>query len=87
MMRIEEERKAALVEGLRGFFLERFDEQISAFRAEEVLDYVIAAVGPQVYNQAVDDARRYMLEKLEDLDGEVHQPELEGGRPSDAQER
>jgi uncharacterized protein (DUF2164 family) len=74
-IRIDEARRERLVVGLRGFFLEQFDQELSTFRAEMILDHVLAAVGPQVYNQAVQDARRFMLQKLEDLEGDVHEPE------------
>lgn len=72
---LDPDRRQRLVAGLQGFFLESFDEELSAFRAEQVLDHMLDTLGPQVYNQAVQDARRFMKEKLDDLDGEVHQPE------------
>lgn len=72
---IEPERRADLVSKLQGFFREEYDEGLSSFRAEGLVDFFLEAVGPPVYNQAVQDARRYMLGKLEDLDGEVHEPE------------
>ncbi len=72
---LDPERRERLVGSLRGFFLETFDEDLSPFRAEQVLDHVLETAGPQVYNQAVQDARRFMMQKLEDLEGDVHEPE------------
>ncbi len=74
-LELNEARREALVSRLRGFYLEEFDEDLSAFRAEQVLDFFLEALGPQVYNQAVDDARGFMLRKLDDLEGEVYEPE------------
>ena len=71
---LSEERRAELVLRLQGFFLEQFEEQLSEFRAEHLLDFVLEAVGPQVYNQAVQDARAVMQRKLDDLEGEVWMP-------------
>lgn len=71
---LSEERRAELVLRLRGFFLEQFEEELSEFRAEHLLDFVLEAMGPQVYNQAVQDARAFMQRKLEDLEGEVWMP-------------
>ena len=68
-------RQRRLVEQIQAFHRERFEEELSSFRAAEILEFVLAAVGPQVYNQAVQDARKYMQEKLEDLDGEVYAPD------------
>jgi len=69
-------RREQLVRRLQGFFLEEFDEELSAFRSEQMLDFFLEALGPQVYNQAVQDARGFMLRKLDDLDGEVREPEV-----------
>ncbi len=74
-VRIDEPRRAALVARLRGFFLEEFDEELSTFRAEQVLDFFLETLGPQVYNQAVQDARGFMQQKLDDLDGDLYMPE------------
>ncbi len=74
-IQLDEERREGLVSRLRGFYQHEFDEDLSAFRAEQVLDFFLGALGPQVYNQAVEDARGFMLRKLEDLDGEVHEHE------------
>ena len=72
---LDDDRRRQLSERLQAFHRERFDEELSPFRAAEILEFVLAAVGPQVYNQAVQDARKYMQQKLDDLDGDVHAPE------------
>ena len=74
-VKLDDERRAVLVSRLQGFYLQEFDEGLSAFRAEQVLDFFLNALGPQVYNQAVQDARGFMLRVLDDIDGEVHEPE------------
>lgn len=73
---LDDDRRARLAASLRGFYLEDFDEDISEFRAERLLDFFLEALGPQIYNQAVQDARLWMKRKLDDLDGDVHVPEL-----------
>ncbi|MGD2067858.1 MAG: DUF2164 domain-containing protein [Gemmatimonadota bacterium] len=72
---LAEERRGRLVQALQGFYLEEFDEEISPFRAEQLLDFFLGTLGPQVYNQAVQDARGFVLRKLDDLDGEVYASE------------
>lgn len=71
-IRIADERRAELVAGLKGFFKHEFDEDISSFRAEQLLNYFLTTLGPGVYNQAVQDARAYMQSRLDDLEGEVY---------------
>ncbi len=74
-IKMDEARKDELIGQLQAFFLEQFDEELSRFRAEQVLDFALGALGPPIYNQAVQDARVFMQRRLEDLDGEVYEPE------------
>ena len=74
-VKLDDARREGLVSRLQGFYQQEFDEEVSDFRAEQVLDFFLEALGPQVYNQAVQDARGFMLRTLDDIDGEVHEPE------------
>ena len=73
-LRLDDDRRAELIAELQALFLDEFDERLSEFRAERILDHFLASFGPQVYNQAVQDARAYFQQKLDDLDGEVYEP-------------
>ncbi|HKJ02651.1 MAG TPA: DUF2164 domain-containing protein [Longimicrobiales bacterium] len=72
---LDDARKDRLIQGLQGLFRQDFDEELSTFRAEQILDHFLDVLAPQAYNQGVQDARGFMLRKLDDLDGEVHEPE------------
>jgi uncharacterized protein (DUF2164 family) len=74
-VRLSGERRAALVRLLREYFEEHFDEPVSDFRAEGLVDFFVQELGPPVYNQGVRDACAYMQEKLTDVEGEVYEPE------------
>ena len=71
-MKIADERRAQLISELKAFYLTEFDDEISSFRAEQLLDFFLQKLGPAVYNQAVQDARAYMQTRLDDLEGEVY---------------
>jgi len=73
-MTLSDDRRHQLVLGLEGFYLEQFDEELSRFRAEQILDFLLSSLGPPIYNQAVQDARAFMQRKLDELDGEVYAP-------------
>jgi uncharacterized protein (DUF2164 family) len=51
------------------------DEPLSDFRAEALLDFFIAELGPPVYNQGVRDAAGYLQQKLSDIEGDVYERE------------
>lgn len=65
------ERREALCRLVRKKFRTGFDEQLSQFRAGEIVDLMLNAMGPAVYNLAVQDVRAHLQGKLDDLDGEV----------------
>ena len=74
-IRLSEERRTSILAQLTRFYSEEFDEQLSTFRAEQLLGFFIKRLGPAIYNQAVGDARAFMAKKLEDLDAEFYVPE------------
>ncbi len=73
-MTLSDDRRNQLLLGLEGFYLEHFDEELSRFRSEQILDFLLSTLGPPIYNQAVQDARVFMQRKLDELDGEVYAP-------------
>ncbi|MDR0786282.1 MAG: DUF2164 domain-containing protein [Gemmatimonadota bacterium] len=72
---LSEDRRRLLIKEIMAWFQDEYDESLSEFRAQGVLDFFIAALGPAVYNQGVQDARGYLQDKLADLEGEVYEPE------------
>jgi uncharacterized protein (DUF2164 family) len=74
-IRLSAERRAVLLKAVRAHFAEEFDEPISEFRAEGLVDLFVRELGPPVYNQGVRDAAHFVQEKLGDLEGEVYERE------------
>ncbi len=74
-IKLDEDRKSEIVRALMGYFSSEFDEEISEFRAQELVEFMLKQIGPSQYNQAIQDARKYMQEKLEDLDTEFFEPD------------
>ncbi|MCR9194868.1 MAG: DUF2164 domain-containing protein [Hyphomonas sp.] len=69
---LSDDRRARLVGQLQTLFAAEFDETLSEFRAEQILDLMLTTLGPGIYNQAVQDVRAHLQSKLDDLDGEVY---------------
>lgn len=74
-IRLSEERRTDLVESLDRFFENELDLQISEFQASRLIDFLVREMGAPIYNQAIQDARRFLEEKLADLEGEFYEPE------------
>lgn len=72
-IRLSPERRAALLAAIKRYYADEFDEPLSDFRAEGLLDFFVRELGPAVYNQGVRDASGFMQEKLADIEGEVYE--------------
>jgi uncharacterized protein (DUF2164 family) len=74
-VRLSPDRRAVLLESLVAYYATEFDETLSPFRAESLVDFFVKELGPLVYNQGVRDAAAYMQAKLGDIEGEVYERE------------
>ena len=74
-IRLSPERRGNLLTAIKEYFSAEFDEPLSDFRAEALLDFFVRGLGPPVYNQGVRDACSFMQEKLGDIEGDVYERE------------
>ena len=80
-IQLSEERKADILRKLGEMYDHEFDESLSQFRAEQLLEFFMKRLGPCVYNQAIQDARGFMMERLEDLDATFYEKDDTGQHP------
>jgi uncharacterized protein (DUF2164 family) len=74
-IKLSVERRAGLLRAIKEYFSQEFDEPLSDFRAEGLLDFFVRELGPPVYNQGVRDATSFIQEQLTDIEGEVYERE------------
>lgn len=70
-IKLSPDRRAALVRAIKAHFKTEFDDTLSDFRAEALLDFFVRELGPPVYNQGVRDATGYVQNKLADIEGDI----------------
>lgn len=71
-LELTDRRKTQFKGQLQSLFRDEFDEELSEYRAEEILTLAIKTLCPDVYNQAVQDVRAHLQVKLDDLDVEIY---------------
>jgi uncharacterized protein (DUF2164 family) len=74
-IKLSEQRREKIVHALRALFASELEQELSDFQAGLVLDLCVRELGAPVYNQAIQDARGFVQEKLEELEGEFYEPE------------
>ena len=67
-IKLSELQKQQLRQKVIAMFLDDFDEEISDFKANQILDAFIEKLGPEIYNTAIQDMKAYLINQLEDLD-------------------
>ncbi|MCC7299569.1 MAG: DUF2164 family protein [Verrucomicrobia bacterium] len=67
-IKLSPQQKELLRQKLIAMFLDDFDEELSDFKADQILESFIEKLGPAIYNAAIDDMKIYMMHRLEDLD-------------------
>ena len=74
-IKLSEDRKRTVLHALIRFYQEDLDEELSEYQADRILEFLVKELGPPIYNQAIQDARSFVLSKMEDLDAEFYEPD------------
>jgi uncharacterized protein (DUF2164 family) len=73
---ISPEARARAAASVRRYFAEELDEEIGELKAGLFVDYIVAELGPTIYNQAIADARAFFDERAADLAAVSYQAEF-----------
>ncbi|HKW12552.1 MAG TPA: DUF2164 domain-containing protein [Gemmatimonadaceae bacterium] len=65
-----------MLSSIKRYFKEQREEEIGDLQAKLLLDFVLAEIGPSIYNTAITDAQVYLRERVADLDGACFKPEF-----------
>ena len=76
-LKLQKESEKYLLNSIKRFMSENFDEQIGDLKAGLILEFIVKEIGPSIYNQAIIDAQNYIQEKTADLSGAHYEPEFD----------
>ncbi len=68
-------RKQSLT-SIQRYFAEHWDQDIGDLKAGMLLDYILAEIGPSIYNKAIGDAQVYLRDRVADLEGACYEKEF-----------
>ena len=66
-IKLSDERREFMRSKIVEHFDKERDEDLGELASSLILDFFIDELGSDIYNQGVEDAHAYMLDKLEDL--------------------
>jgi uncharacterized protein (DUF2164 family) len=71
-VQLTKEAEKRLLGTIRRFAKDELEVDIGELKASFILDFFLRELAPTVYDQAIEDARRYLQEKADDLPGVLH---------------
>ncbi|GGD55836.1 DUF2164 domain-containing protein [Paenibacillus nasutitermitis] len=71
-VKLPREEKDAIIEQLVDFFREERSEVLGHIGAEQIVDFMLREIAPYVYNRAIEDARKVVLEKSSSIEEELY---------------
>lgn len=66
---LDKDKKKEMTESIKEYFLEERDEEIGDLAATLLLDFIVKELAGEFYNQGIEDAYRYMNDRVEDMLG------------------
>ena len=67
-IKLSPQQKALLRQKLIAMFRDDFEEELSDFKADQILDAFIEKLGPGIYNAAIEEMKLYLMNQIEDID-------------------
>lgn len=72
---LPDDTRTRLAEAIRAYVRDEWDVEIGNLKAGLFVEYLLAQMGPVVYNRAITDAQRHLAAVAAELDLTLHEPE------------
>lgn len=72
ILKLSKEQKDRVIVNIQQYFELERSETIGSIAAEQLLDMMLKELAPYVYNGAISDARKAVLEKMQTLEDELY---------------
>jgi uncharacterized protein (DUF2164 family) len=74
---ISNEARTEVISSMQRYFAENMDEPLGNLAADSLLIFILAEIGPLIYNKAVNDVQDNLQSRISELDIEVHEAEFQ----------
>lgn len=72
MLKMPRERKELLIEQVKRYFAAEHGQEMGNLAAEMALDFFVQTVGPDVYNQAVEECRDALVRGMGAIEDDLY---------------
>lgn len=74
---LTQEVRADAIASIQRYFDQNMEEPIGNIAAGALLGFFLEEIGPVIYNKAVADVQEHLLQRVSELDFEVHEDEFQ----------
>lgn len=74
---LTQEVRADAISSIQRYFDQNMEEPIGNIAAGALLGFFLEEIGPVIYNKAVADVQEHLLQRVSELDFEVHEDEFQ----------
>ncbi|WP_054958055.1 DUF2164 domain-containing protein [Paenibacillus dakarensis] len=71
-MKFPKEQRELLIEQIQEYFEVERGETLGHLAADNMLDFFMAQIGPHVYNQALDDCRQLVTQRMVSIEEDIY---------------
>ncbi|MCQ2211993.1 MAG: DUF2164 domain-containing protein [Paludibacteraceae bacterium] len=72
-IKLSDEQKKALKEEIHAYYLDERGEDIGIIHQEGLVDLFIDRLAPIIYNRALDDAKLWISQRLDDMNSDYYE--------------
>lgn len=65
---LSKEKRKSSIEEIITFFHQTRNEEIGVIAAEDILDFFLQNIGPDIYNKGVEDSKKLLKTQFENLE-------------------
>lgn len=70
--KLSEDEKKRLCEEIAAFYLDERDEEIGILGQQQILDFFMSNLAPAIYNKALDDAKDWHRQQLDNMETDYY---------------
>lgn len=79
-IKLPKEQKDEIIRSVIAYFEAERSETLGVLGAEQLVDLMIKETGPYIYNKALEDSRKAVLQKTAEIEDELYALEKRIGR-------
>ena len=71
-IKLSDDQKKQIISEIKAFYLDVRDEELGIIEEQQIMDLFLENLAPIIYNKALDDAKRWYMQQMDNLDTDYY---------------